>query len=55
MLQARERVMGPEHPDTILTNANLATSLHQQAKHPEAEVLLRQVPNRGFNPERIAQ
>jgi tetratricopeptide (TPR) repeat protein len=43
VLEAEERVLGREHPSTLMTKGNLARSLSGQGKHPEAEALLRQV------------
>jgi tetratricopeptide (TPR) repeat protein len=43
VLVARRRVMGPEHPDTLLTANNLAIALDYQGKHAEAVTLLREV------------
>ena len=37
VLAVETRVLGPEHPDTLLTARNLALSLTQQGKHAEAE------------------
>ena len=39
----QERVLSPEHPQTLRTTAKLAGSLSDQDKHPEAEALWRQV------------
>jgi hypothetical protein len=36
-------VLGPEHPDTLNSAANLASSLCGQAKHAEAERMFREV------------
>jgi tetratricopeptide (TPR) repeat protein len=38
-LEIQKRVNGPEHPDTLLTMANLANTLHDQKKDEEAESL----------------
>ena len=37
VLEAQERVLGPDHPHTLTTKSHLATSLSRQGKHPEAE------------------
>ena len=37
------RVLGPEHPNTLTTTANLAATLHQLGRAAEAEPLQRQV------------
>jgi tetratricopeptide (TPR) repeat protein len=41
--QERERVLGTEHRDTIVTRVRLAASLSQQEKNTEAELLSRQL------------
>ena len=33
VLKARQRVLGPEHPDTLASQNNLATVLQAQGKH----------------------
>ena len=43
VLEARERVLGPDHPRTLAIKCNLAGSLSGQGKHPEVEALLNQV------------
>ena len=35
-LAVQERVLGREHPNTLRTKGNLASSLLGQGKHPEA-------------------
>jgi len=35
----RQRVLGPEHPGTLVTAMNLASALVQQGKYAEAETL----------------
>ena len=37
----RRRVLGEEHPDTLTSAGNLASSLSDQGKHAEAEEMLR--------------
>ena len=37
MIEAMERVLGPEHPDTLSTKGNLARTLSEQGKHPTTE------------------
>ncbi|EIW80071.1 hypothetical protein CONPUDRAFT_155439 [Coniophora puteana RWD-64-598 SS2] len=39
VLEARKRVLGPEHPSTLTSMANLASTLWQQGKLDEAEEL----------------
>jgi tetratricopeptide (TPR) repeat protein len=41
-LQLREKVLGPEHPDTLASINNLAGSLYQQRRFAEAEAIDRQ-------------
>jgi hypothetical protein len=41
-LARREKVLGPEHPDTLGSMNNLAGVLNSQGKHKEAEVMHRQ-------------
>jgi tetratricopeptide (TPR) repeat protein len=41
VLKERERVLGPEHPDTLETRSNLDPSLLYQGKYAEAEVEIR--------------
>ena len=43
VLEARRRVLGPEHPDTLVSTANLAATLHQLGRAAEADPLQRQV------------
>jgi hypothetical protein len=43
VLKVQERVVGPEHPDTLGTRHNLSISLSGLGKHPEAEALQRHV------------
>ena len=43
VLEARRRVLGAEHPDTMRTMHNLANTLAAQSKHSEAEVMKREV------------
>ena len=38
-LAAGKRVFGKEHPNTLLTAANLANTHHDQGRHAEAEGL----------------
>ncbi|EKD33628.1 MAG: hypothetical protein ACD_75C02639G0004 [uncultured bacterium] len=38
-LEARERVLGAEHPDTLLGMSNLATLLHNKGEHEKAQPL----------------
>jgi tetratricopeptide (TPR) repeat protein len=41
-LQGREKVLGPEHPDTLTSMSNLALVLRSQGKYEEAEAMNRQ-------------
>ena len=43
MYEARQRVLGAEHPDTLSSLSNLAVALETQGKAAEAEALHRQV------------
>ena len=43
VLEVRQRVLGPEHPDTLLSMNNLALAMESQGKAAEAEALHRQV------------
>ena len=43
LLGVQRRVLGPEHPHTLTTMSNLATSLHDQGKHAEAEQMQREL------------
>jgi hypothetical protein len=43
VLDMQRRVLGPEHPDALITTSNLAASLHDQGKHAEAEQMQRKV------------
>jgi hypothetical protein len=36
VLEVKRRVLGPEHPSTLMTAGNLANSLQHQGKHAEA-------------------
>jgi Flp pilus assembly protein TadD, contains TPR repeats len=38
-LEARESVLGPEHPDTLISVNNLGVVLERQGKHEEAEAI----------------
>jgi hypothetical protein len=38
-LKAREKVLGPEHPDTLASANNLGRVLQRQGKHEEAEAM----------------
>ena len=40
VLEVQERVLSPEHPQTLRTTAKLAGSLSDQDKHPEAQALI---------------
>ena len=40
MLAARRRVLGEEHPDTLISVSDLAMSLSLQAKYADAEAML---------------
>ncbi|KIN05367.1 hypothetical protein OIDMADRAFT_177562 [Oidiodendron maius Zn] len=42
-LQLRETVLGKDHPDTLASMDNLASSLHSQGKYADAEAMDRQV------------
>jgi hypothetical protein len=39
VLKSREKVLGPEHPDTLTSINNLAIVLRIQGKYEEAEVV----------------
>jgi tetratricopeptide (TPR) repeat protein len=39
VLQSREKVLGPEHPDTLVSVSNLGSVLKRQGKYEEAEVM----------------
>ena len=41
-LARREKVLGPEHPDTLTSMSNLALVLDSQGKYEEAEAMNRQ-------------
>jgi hypothetical protein len=41
-LAGRERVLGPDHPDTLLSRNNLAAAYHAVGRTEEANALLRQ-------------
>ena len=41
MLQAREKALGPEHVDTVISISNLVTVLERQGKYEEAEAMYR--------------
>jgi hypothetical protein len=43
VLDVVRRVLGPEHPHTLTTMSNLATSLQGQGKHAEAEQMQREL------------
>jgi len=43
VLAVQKRVQGAEHPDTLTTANDLATSLSRQGKYAEAEEMLREV------------
>ncbi len=43
MYEARQRVLGAEHPDTLISLNNLALALERHGKVAEAEALRRQV------------
>ncbi|KAH8745064.1 Tetratricopeptide repeat-domain-containing protein [Hyaloscypha finlandica] len=38
-LQLREKALGKEHPDTLISMKNLADSLRQKGKYAEAEAI----------------
>jgi hypothetical protein len=38
-LAVEQRVLGPEHPDTLLTAMSLANALTNQGKHAEAKTM----------------
>ena len=40
-MQMRNRVLGDEHPDTLLSMGNLAFTLQSQARHEEALALMK--------------
>ena len=40
---ARRRILGPEHPDTLLSQSSLAHSVFQQGKYENAEKLQRKL------------
>jgi Flp pilus assembly protein TadD len=41
-LAQREKVLGPEHPDTLTSMNNLASVLDNQGKYKEAKTMSRQ-------------
>jgi len=43
MLEARKRVLGPEHPDTLINIANLALTYMDRGRWGEAEELGKEV------------
>ena len=43
VLDVQRRVLGPEHPFTLVTMDNLALPLRNQGKHAEAEQMFREV------------
>ena len=43
VLAARERILGAEHPDTLATAGDLATSVSNQGKYAKAEKMQRAV------------
>ena len=43
MLKLQEKVVGPEHPDTLLTRSDLAEVFYHQNKYTEAETEFREV------------
>jgi hypothetical protein len=43
VLGVRRRVLGEEHPDTLTSARNLASSLSDQGKYAEAEQINREV------------
>ena len=43
MLAVRKRVLGPEHPDTLMVAGDLAGSLSGQGNHAEVEQITREV------------
>ena len=43
VFDVQRRVLGPEHPHTLTTMSNLATSLRDQGKHAEAEQMFREL------------
>ncbi len=43
VLNVVRQVLGPEHPNTLITMSNLASSLHCQGKHAEAEQMQREL------------
>jgi Tfp pilus assembly protein PilF len=40
-LEGREKVLGPEHPETITSVNNLGSMLERQSKYEEAEAMHR--------------
>jgi hypothetical protein len=38
-LEAREKVLGPEHPSTLASINNLASVLSSQEKYKDAEIM----------------
>ena len=46
MLEVRERVLGPEHPDTLTSIHNLVSVLRDQGKYTEAEAMSQQALER---------
>ena len=57
VLDARMRILGPDHPQTLGTRYNLARALADQGRAPEAEAEFRQlldVELRVFGPDHRA-
>jgi tetratricopeptide (TPR) repeat protein len=44
-MEMRERMLGEEHPDTLMSVSNLALVLHYQSKYEEAEIMNRRALN----------
>ncbi len=43
LLEGQRRVLGAEHPDTLLTMGNLAISLREQGKYEKAAQMQREL------------
>ena len=41
LLSAQRRVLGPEHPETLMSSSNLANTLYSQGKYTDAETMQR--------------
>jgi hypothetical protein len=50
ILELKETVLGMDHPDTLVSISNLASSLHEQGKYAEAESIYQGVDQRARRP-----